>query len=47
MEVEAVEKAEVVGEVVAIETELSRMDKHLHTRNLHRNPVALASLVVA
>lgn len=48
VEVEAVVKAaEVVEEVVGIETELSRKDRDLHTHNLHRNPVALASLVVA
>ena len=47
VEVEAVGKAEVVGEGVGTGTELSRMDRDRPTHNLHRNLVELASLVVA
>lgn len=45
--VEAGDEVEVVAEAVGTETEPSRKDRDLRPRNLHHNPVAQASLVVA
>lgn len=50
---EVVEDGDEAGAVVEVaegveeETEPSRKDKDQQTRNLHHNPVVLASLVVA